>query len=37
MLIWRTFVITQASGIAAGHAGMKFHQWRAAIADQIWQ
>jgi hypothetical protein len=29
--------LTRASTIAARRAGMKFHQWRAAAADQIWQ
>jgi hypothetical protein len=28
---------TRASGIAARGAAMKFHQWPAAAADQVWQ
>jgi hypothetical protein len=31
------FGMTRASGIAARRAGMKFHQWPAAVEDQIWQ
>jgi hypothetical protein len=31
------FGMTWVSGIAARGAGMKFHQWRAAAEDQIWQ
>jgi hypothetical protein len=29
--------MTRAGGIAARGAGMKFHQWPAAVEDQIWQ
>jgi hypothetical protein len=29
--------ITRASGIVACGAEMKFHQWSAATADQVWQ
>jgi hypothetical protein len=34
---WRFFGMARASGIAARRAGMKFHQWPAAVEDQIWQ
>jgi hypothetical protein len=37
MHFWRFFAMTRASGIAARRAGMKFHQWPAAVEDQIWQ
>jgi hypothetical protein len=29
--------MTRASGIVARGAEMKFYQWLAAAADQIWQ
>jgi hypothetical protein len=31
------FGTTRASNIAARRAGMKFHQWPAAVEDQSWQ
>jgi hypothetical protein len=37
MPLLAVFGMMRASGIAARCAGMKFLQWRAAAADQIWQ